>query len=169
MRFLRLALVLDCVNPIAVVFHCSLGMDTRLLHYIKTRTSWDQYCPRSNFSRTDILKGILQLHASPRNHDQCYRSTPQYPTSWEDVTQKGVHLETDLEIVVSVYDSKEQGWTRRQRLRSNSCLYLTVIVGDFNAHHPSWGSHRVDVESERLRQLQLCYVVRYWILRDRLN
>lgn len=89
----------------------------------------------------------------------------------EDIPHKVVQLETELETIavtisfpfVLTIASVYMAPRNRVGLESNVIGMLQdvvrqlpapyVIVGDLNAHHPSWGSHKVDVRGERLRQL----------------
>lgn len=89
----------------------------------------------------------------------------------EDIPHKVVQLETDLEAcavtiqfpteltVVSIYMAPRNKVGKESRVIGKLQDLVAqlpapyVILGDMNAHHPSWGSHKVDVRGERLYQL----------------
>lgn len=90
----------------------------------------------------------------------------------EDVPHKVVHLNTDLEAtavtiqypykltVVSIYVGPRTCRAGREPNVIGKFHDLItqlpvpyVVVGDLNAHHPSWGSHKEDIRGTRLAQL----------------
>lgn len=89
----------------------------------------------------------------------------------EDIPHKVVQLDTDLEAIavsiqfpmkltiVSLYMAprcrvgKEVNVIGKLQDLVAQLPAPYVILGDLNAHHPSWGSHKEDIRGERLSQL----------------